>query len=169
MPRTSYSNNLAQDDFLLPEDFSARTSSSAAASTVSFMDSSMSPILSAARTTDVAVLPTVSQSRDGAAAKEARRAAALMTTSAEQESAFQTERWTLLEKQFSGSLTKSEEKRLKYIRWHLYRLDDAREGPAMDRLVEAAVKYEKFGHRVQSLLTELDRLAQEPRHAFQGS
>jgi hypothetical protein len=116
----------------------------------------------------VTAFPISAPVRDRAAVKEAARSAALMTSEAE-EIRLQDERCKLLEKHFSGGLSIAEEKRLRYIRWHLHRLDDAREGPATDRLLEAAVKFEEFNRGVNSLLLELDRIAQEPRHPFQSA
>jgi hypothetical protein len=116
----------------------------------------------------VTAFPISAPVRDRAAVKEAARSAALMTSEAE-EIRMQDERGDLLEKHFSEGLSVAEEKRLRYIRWHLHRLDDAREGPAMDRLLEVAVKFEEFNRGVNSLLLELDRIAQEPRHPFQSA
>jgi hypothetical protein len=129
--------------------------------------SSPNSAVSIAGSATVASFPVTPQVRDYAAVKEAGRAAALMT-SPEEEAALNEERKALVRKRFGGGLSRPEEGRLKYIRWHLHRIDDARNGPAMDRLLTAVQKADEFSRGVRDLLKELDQLSREPRHPFQA-
>lgn len=64
------------------------------------------------------------------------------------------ERQALLDKKFSGSMTRKEEIRLEYVRWSLDRIDDAKHGQELDLLEGLAAQYESF-------LSNLHRLEED--------
>jgi len=61
----------------------------------------------------------------------------------------------LLDKKFSGTITRKEENRLEYIRWSLDRVEDARHGEALERLEDAVRQYEDFLSDLRYLEREL--------------
>jgi hypothetical protein len=63
------------------------------------------------------------------------------------------ERQRLLDKEFAGTITREEMNRLKYVRWSLDRVDDARYGPDLDVLDSAVTRFE----RLQSDMHELQK------------
>jgi hypothetical protein len=54
------------------------------------------------------------------------------------------ERQALLDKKFDGTMTRSDENRLEYVRWSLGRIQDARSGPSLDALENIVEGYERF-------------------------
>jgi hypothetical protein len=67
------------------------------------------------------------------------------------------EREALLDKQYSGGLTRSQTMRLRYVRWTLDRIDDAVYGEALDDLERSVDKYEQFLSDLQGLRDQLDK------------
>ena len=61
------------------------------------------------------------------------------------------ERQRLLEKKFSGTMTKSEANRLSYVRWTLDRIEDARYGPILDQIESKIYEYERLKRDIASL------------------
>ncbi|MBR8308748.1 hypothetical protein KDX25_20305 [Burkholderia cenocepacia] len=68
-----------------------------------------------------------------------------------------SERQQLLDKQFSGVITKSESNRLDYVRWSLDQIEDARYGASLDVLESSVARYESFLESVQQLKNDLVR------------
>jgi len=97
---------------------------------------------------------------DSAFAVTARLAGRINAASVSQEEHTQLlkEREQLLDKKFASGLTPKEANRLKYVRWSLDRIDDARSGVVLDMLENAVVRYEKFQSDIQSLLRQLEDL-----------
>jgi len=93
------------------------------------------------------------QQYDPEIAKQAGRAAARQTSEAD-ERALLKEREALLRKQMATQLSKTEARRLEFVRWSLARIEDARIGPTLDQLELAVKRYEDF-------LSEVTRLRQE--------
>lgn len=58
------------------------------------------------------------------------------------------ERRALVEKKFHGSLSQSEEKKLKYLDWQLDRIDDARGGDCLDKLESIVQAHEQLAQKV---------------------
>lgn len=67
------------------------------------------------------------------------------------------ERQQLLDKQFSGAMTKSDSNRLDYVRWSLDQIEDAKHGDALDILESSIARYESFLEGVQQLNRDLVR------------
>jgi hypothetical protein len=65
------------------------------------------------------------------------------------------ERQQLLDKFFSGSMTRKEQRRLEYVRWSLDRIEDAKHGAALDVLDDVVSAYENFSADVSELLQQL--------------
>ncbi|WP_315728842.1 hypothetical protein [Bradyrhizobium sp. SZCCHNS2015] len=70
------------------------------------------------------------------------------------------ERASLLQKKYESSLTKREINRLEYVRWSLDRIDDAKNGFALDRLDSAVSEYEHFLGEVKTLQLQIAKLAE---------
>jgi len=67
-----------------------------------------------------------------AGARTVGRMSAAAISQREQDELLQ-ERQRLLDKKFSGTITRSEANRLSYVRWTLDRIEDARYGPVLDQ------------------------------------
>ena len=65
------------------------------------------------------------------------------------------QRKELLDKKFEGQITPSEINTLKYVRWSLDRIEDARYGSAVDVLEDSVSRYENFISEIQSLSSQL--------------
>lgn len=78
-----------------------------------------------------------------------RMSAAAISRSEEDE--LLEERQRLLDKKFSGTLTRSEANRLSYVRWTLHRMEDARVGPVLDQIETKLLQYEKLARDIASL------------------
>ena len=76
--------------------------------------------------------------------------------SEKEEAQFLSERRQLLQKQMNSELTKQEKSRLEFVRWNLARFEDARIGPRLDRLEEAARRYGNFFEEISRLRRDLD-------------
>jgi hypothetical protein len=76
--------------------------------------------------------------------------------SEEEEEELLAERKELLEREFSGRLTRLEKARLTYVRWSLDRIEDARSGWALDELEAAVAQYEHFNENINSLIAQLN-------------
>lgn len=61
------------------------------------------------------------------------------------------ERTKLLDKKFDGTLTKSENIRLEYVRWSLDRIEEARHGPALDKLESKIEEIQRLAARLAGL------------------
>lgn len=92
-------------------------------------------------------------------AQTARQAGRLnaASISKEEEASLNKERQNLLDKKFAGTITRSEENRLQYVRWSLDRIDDAREGLALDRLENMISQYENLAADIRALSNEIER------------
>jgi hypothetical protein len=66
-----------------------------------------------------------------------------------------SERARLIEKKFSGGLSRREEHKLEYVRWSLDRIEDARHGEAVDALDSAVMRYERFMEDLTQLEDDL--------------
>ncbi len=73
------------------------------------------------------------------------------------------ERRKLLDKKLGIGLTPKEENRLKYVRWTLDRIEDARDGHVLDMLESALERYEQFNAEIQGLRAQLDQLAKRQK------
>src|SRR5581483_3761241 len=91
-------------------------------------------------------------------AKLAGRLNASAVTDKERD-ALLTERSKLLDKIVAGTITRKEEIRLEYVRWSLDRIEDARHGPAMDRLEGQIEEFRKLAAHLMGLRDNLDDLA----------
>jgi hypothetical protein len=69
-----------------------------------------------------------------------------------------SERNQLVQKQFKVSLSIKEEKRLKYIRWQLDRIDDAESGEFLDYLEKITEAHEKFAKELNAFLTQISNI-----------
>lgn len=97
-------------------------------------------------------------SRDGVYGIARRQAGRLNAASIDEDEfvSLQNERKTLLQQKFDGGLTKAQERRLNLVRWSLDRIQDARDGHALDELESAVEWYERVGHDVQRLISQLE-------------
>jgi hypothetical protein len=90
-----------------------------------------------------------------ATAKAAGRIAATRISAAEHERLLK-ERQRLLDKKFGGTVTKSEENRLAYVRWSLDRIEDAKYGAALDVLEVQVSSYEVLKNELGKFYQQLD-------------
>jgi hypothetical protein len=77
----------------------------------------------------------------------------------EERDAFLAERSDLLDKFLAGTITRKEEIRLEYVRWSLDRIEDARHGPAMDRLEGQIEEFRKLAASLSGLHSNLNDLS----------
>jgi hypothetical protein len=77
--------------------------------------------------------------------------------SEEEHRSYLEDRQKLLDKRFSGEITREELNRLAYVRWTLDRIEDAKHGEKLDALRMAAAQYEEFANRISLLEEELER------------
>jgi hypothetical protein len=96
------------------------------------------------------------------AARLAGRLNASAVTDAERNELL-AERAKLLDKLDAGTITRKEEIRLEYVRWSLDRIEDARYGPAMDRLEAQIDEFQKLAKRLMGLRDNLDGLTGKRR------
>jgi hypothetical protein len=96
------------------------------------------------------------------AARLAGRLNASAVSDAERD-ALLAERVQLLDKLDAGTITRKEEIRLEYVRWSLDRIEDARHGPAMDRLEAQIDEFQKLAKRLMGLRDNLDGIATKRR------
>jgi hypothetical protein len=68
------------------------------------------------------------------------------------------ERQELLDKELAKTLTQEESNRLKYVRWSLDRVDDARYGAGIEQLESLVQQYERFQHDIEKFRGELESL-----------
>lgn len=64
-------------------------------------------------------------------------------------------RKALLDKKFEGQISPSELNELKYVRWSLDRIEDAKYGSALDALEDSVSRYENFISEIRSLSSQL--------------
>lgn len=76
--------------------------------------------------------------------------------SVEEIKAWLDEREALLNKKFSGEMTRKDENRLSYVRWSLDRIEDAKYGENMDNLENRVVMYERLLDEVRSFTMQLE-------------
>jgi hypothetical protein len=99
-------------------------------------------------------------------ASSARLAARLNATSisATEHEALLRERQFLLDKLFDGSITKSEQNQLEYVRWSLDRIEDARFGHSLDALENQVDTYENVIKELNKFYEQLEtRTERRPR------
>jgi hypothetical protein len=64
-------------------------------------------------------------------------------------------RQLLLDKKLGGTISRKEANQLEYVRWSLDRIEDARNGAALDKLEDAVSLYERFVSDVQAFNEQL--------------
>lgn len=74
------------------------------------------------------------------------------------------ERARLLEKTLTGKLTRKEEIHLEYVRWSLDRIEDAKSGPAMDRLEAQIDEFRRLAAQLLGLRDDLEGLSKGKKH-----
>lgn len=74
-----------------------------------------------------------------------------------------SERQKLLDKKFDATITPRELNRLEYVRWSLDRIDDAKNGAALDAIEDKLSQYEQFLKDVEALYANLNRETKRPR------
>jgi hypothetical protein len=122
-----------------------------------------SPIQSASSANPSAFqLPNFDYGEAAAAARIAGRRNALRTTESEHDSLL-LERQVLLNKHFSGEISRKERNRLEYVRWQLDRIEDAHYGDATDFLEGAIERYERLSKDMKDLTNQLSKAAKEKR------
>jgi hypothetical protein len=95
-------------------------------------------------------------------AKAAGRLNASAATKEEWE-ALLSERQKLLDKKFGGSMSRSDENRLAYVRWSLDRIEDARHGHALDALEQQVARFEELAVQISAFRDDLKRHARNQR------
>jgi hypothetical protein len=105
------------------------------------------------------------ETQSGIYAAAARQAGRLNAATATEEElqALLSERQRLLDKQFDGTITRTERNRLTYVGWSLDRIEDARYGGALDILESAVGKYERFAEDLELLQTQISNSKPRPR------
>jgi hypothetical protein len=96
------------------------------------------------------------------AARLAGRLNASAVTDAERNELL-AERLKLLDKVDAGTISRKEEIRLEYVRWSLDRIEDARHGPAMDRLEAQIDEFQRVASRLMGVRGNLDALTTKRR------
>lgn len=81
----------------------------------------------------------------------------------EEHAALLDERQTLLDKKFSGIITRQEQNRLSYIRWSLDRIEDAKFGASLDVLEEHVEQFEGLLSELAKFRRQVDRLSDRKR------
>ena len=61
----------------------------------------------------------------------------------------------LVQKKYNGNFIPADERRLRYLRWILDRIEDAQYGAGLDALEDAVVAYETFYKELESFSVEL--------------
>lgn len=118
----------------------------------------LSPSVSRAETTASLVEPDFRAFRSAHAitARLAGRLNAAMVSETEHTSLL-NERQSLLEKKFSGNMSRKESNRLEYVRWSLDRIEDAKHGAAIDKLENSVEVYERFLDEMRNLERQLNQ------------
>src|SRR5689334_14128005 len=98
--------------------------------------------------------PSYSYASETAASRIAARINASAIAPAEHK-ALLGERQALLDKEFDGTISPKEKNRLKYVRWTLDRIDDARYGAGLERLEAMVEHYERFSADIEAFQAEL--------------
>jgi hypothetical protein len=103
--------------------------------------------------------------REGDYASTARLAGRIQAAhiSEEEYQSLLDERQILLDKKFSGLMTKRESNRLEYVRWSLDRIEDARYGQTLDMLQNAVTQYERLARDITQLEAKLREYSQPSR------
>jgi hypothetical protein len=78
-----------------------------------------------------------------------------------EEQAFRNEREQLLDLKFAGTITRQQENRLQYVRWTLDRIEDARDGRALDDLESLIDRYEMLVDEIQGLRAQIERASRK--------
>jgi hypothetical protein len=74
-------------------------------------------------------------------------------------------RQALLDKELTGTLTRTEQNALEYIRWSLDRIEDAKYGAELDELEEAVRRYERFEIALRDFNSQLsERSPKRSKH-----
>jgi hypothetical protein len=73
------------------------------------------------------------------------------------------ERQKLLDKKFSGTITRREQNRLEYVRWSLDRIEDAKHGQTLDVLEGWVEKYEQLVSELRGFQAQLEQQTQQSR------
>ena len=96
------------------------------------------------------------------AAKRAARLNAAKATNEERDQLLE-ERQKLLDKYFAGAITRDESVRLDYVRWSLDRIEDARDGAALDTLENHIAQFEKVAEQLDQVQKRFSNAANQPR------
>jgi hypothetical protein len=72
-------------------------------------------------------------------------------------------RQVLLDKELTGTITRSEQNELEYVRWSLDRIEDAKYGSEMDALEESIKRYERFDVALRDLNAQLAKRSEASR------
>lgn len=108
-------------------------------------------------------LPRINENSPFAAsAKQAARINASFVPKEEIESLL-LERQRLLDRMFSGTITRKEENRLSYVRWSLDRVEDATRGAALDALEAQVDQYGDFLSEINKFYEQLQRKSPKRR------
>ncbi len=97
-----------------------------------------------------------------ATARQAGRINAANVSQGEYESLL-AERQKLLDKKFSGEMTRAESNRLQLVNWSLDRIEDARHGLELERLESLVSSLESFQINVEQLRKDLLRASKPGR------
>jgi hypothetical protein len=108
--------------------------------------------------------PAMDQLIGAVGAKRAGRLSASIIPHSEREELLR-ERQQLLDKKFGGSITRSEENRLAYVRWTLDRIEDALYGPILDQIESRLFEYERLKRDIVSFQDVLQSSAARKRRA----
>lgn len=79
----------------------------------------------------------------------------------EEQKSLLVERQSLLDKKFSGTITKKEANRLEYVRWSLDRIEDAKHGQTLDVIEGAVSRYEHFFDELKALQIQLSNASKK--------
>jgi len=114
--------------------------------------------------------PEITASNDPGATfvdpRDLRAAARALTrlTIAHDQPALLRERDQLLEKKYGPGLTAPDERRLTYVRWQLYRIDDAVSGERLDEIEAIVASQERVADAVGKYAAIVQRLAGHQDH-----
>ena len=83
------------------------------------------------------------------------------SVSDEEQKSLLVERQSLLDKKFTGTITRKESNRLEYVRWSLDRIEDAKHGQTLDVIEGAVARYEHFFDELKALQIQLGNLSKK--------
>ena len=101
-------------------------------------------------------LPNSDQRSLRAAASKAAGRINASTASEKEYNDLLAERQKLLDRKFSGEITRRETNRLAYVRWSLDRIEDAKYGASLDILEDHVIQYENLLREIGNLTRQLE-------------